>query len=81
MLLRETLKQEIDTLNESQLSKIAAFVELLKDHAQNWVKSVPFWQNATPAERSLDFRAWAAGLPQVGTTLSDEAFDRESIYE
>lgn len=80
-MLRETLKHEIDTLSESQISKIAAFVDVLKSHAQTWMKTVPFWQSSTPAERSRDFRTWASGLPKVGPSLSDKAFDRESIYE
>ena len=81
MMLRETLKQEIDTLNESQLSRIAEFIMSIKAHAQQLVKAVPFWQRATPEERSQDFRAWVAGLPKTGVSLSNEAFDRESIYE
>ena len=81
MISRETLKQEIDALNDSQLTRIASFVELIKAHAQNWMKAVPFWQNATPAERSRDFRKWVSGLQKGGRSLSDEAFDRENIYE
>lgn len=81
MISRETLKQEIDTLNESQLSRIAEFVLSIKAHTQQLVKAAPFWQRATSAERSQDFRVWVAGLPQTGLSLSDEAFDRESIYE
>ena len=81
MMLRETLKHEIDTLSESQFSRIAVFVDLLKAQARNWMKTGPFWQNATPAERARDFRTWAVGLPKVGTSLSDEAFNRGSIYE
>lgn len=81
MMLRETLKHEIDTLNESQLSRIVVFVDLLKAHARKWVKTEPYWQSATPGERARDFRAWVAGLPKIGPSLSDEAFNRESIYE
>lgn len=81
MILREALKQEIDTLNETQLSKIAEFVMSVKAHAQQLAKSVPFWQHATPTERAQDFRSWVAGLSKTGSSLSDDAFDRESIYE
>lgn len=80
-MLRETLKQEIDGFNDSQLSRLAEFVASVKLHAQQLVKTVPLWQRATPAERSLDFREWVAGLPAENISLSDEAFDRESIYE
>lgn len=81
MMLRETLKRELDMLNENQLSRIAEFVMSIKTHAQQLVKTVPFWQSATPAERSQDFREWVAGLKKAGSSLSDEAFDRASIYE
>ena len=81
MMLRESLKQEIDTLNENQLSRIAEFVMSIKAHAQQRTKTVPFWQRATPTERSQDFREWVAGRPKTGLSLSNEAFDRESIYE
>lgn len=80
-MLRENLKQEIDTLSESQLSKIAEFVIALKAHTQQLVKKPLFWQRATPLERSQDFRRWVAGLSKGGPTLPDNAFDRESIYE
>ena len=80
-MLRETLKQELDTLNDNQLSSIAEFIASVKIHAQQMTKSVPFWQKATPTQRSQDFRKWIATLPKKGSTLSDDAFDRESIYE
>ena len=80
-MLREHLKQEIDTLNESQLSKIAEFVIKIKAHAQHLGKKSLFWQRATPIERSQDFRRWVAGLAKSEHSLSDDAFGRESIYE
>lgn len=80
-MLRETLKHEIDTLSESQLARIAVFVDVVKSQAQTWLKAMPFWQSASPADRARDFRIWTAGLPKVGVSLSDEAFNRESIYE
>jgi hypothetical protein len=81
MTLRERLKQEIDSLNESQLSSIAEFMASIKAQAQQLVQRTPFWQRATPAERARDFKEWAAGLPKIGLSLSDEAFDRGTIYE
>lgn len=81
MISKEMLKREIDSLNENQISRLAAFVDLIKTHAQMWTKTAPTWQRVTPAERSRDFRTWVAGLPPVGPSLGDEAFDRESIYE
>jgi hypothetical protein len=81
MVLRETLKQEIDTLNENQLSRIAEHILSLKTQAQNGIKTTPFWESATPEERSQDFLEWVSGLNRTGSTLHDEAFDRASIYE
>jgi hypothetical protein len=52
MLLRETIKQEIDTLSESQLRKIAEMIALLKPRSQESTKITPFWQSATPPRAS-----------------------------
>jgi len=81
MVLRETLKQEIDILNESQLSRIAEFIDFIKSSTQNWMKTTTSVQQSTPAQRAQDFREWVAGLPKTGISLPDEAFDRESIYK
>ena len=80
-MLRETLKQEIDQLSDGQLRKIADFINLIKTQAQQIAQAIPFWQRATPAERSEDFRRWVAQLSQTSISLSDEAFDRDNIYE
>ncbi len=80
-MLRETLKQEIDKLDDSQLQKIADLINLVKAQAQQLTQSVPYWQYATPAERAEDFRTWVAQLPRTNVNLADEAFDRRNIYE
>lgn len=80
-MLRETLKQEIDKLSDSQLRRIAEFIDSVKTQAQQLTQSIPFWQHATSAERAKDFRIWVAQLPKTSITLSDEAFDRGNIYE
>ncbi|ASC70336.1 hypothetical protein XM38_012740 [Halomicronema hongdechloris C2206] len=80
-MLRETLKQEIDQLSESQLRKIADFVTVIKRQAHKLAGNIPFWQRATPAERAEDFRSWIAQLPETRLSLPDEAFDRSNIYE
>ncbi|MGA7954488.1 MAG: hypothetical protein WCA07_13315 [Gloeobacterales cyanobacterium] len=80
-MLRETIRQEIDKLSESQLRKISEFITSIKTQTQQLAKTIPFWQRATPAERAQDFRAWVAQLPQTRLSLIDEAFDRGSIYE
>ena len=80
-MLRETLKQEIDQLNDSQLRAIAEFINSVKTQAQQLTQAIPFLQQATPVERAEDFRRWVAQLPQTGITLSDGAFDRGDIYD
>lgn len=80
-MLRETLKQEIDNLSESQLQRIAAFINLVKIQAQPPQEIKPFWQRATPVERAEEFRSWVSQLPDTALSLPDEAFDRENIYE
>lgn len=81
MILRETVKKQIDSLNENQLSRIADYILSLKVQTKSVMKTTPFWQNATPKERAKDFLEWVSGLNKTGLTLSDEAFDRGSIYE
>ena len=81
MLLRETVKKQIDSLNENQLSRIAAYIASLKEQAQSMMKTVPFWESATPKERAQDFLEWVSGLNKTGSSLPDEAFDRSSIYD
>lgn len=80
-MLRENLKQEIDKLSDSQLMRIAEFINSVKTQAQQTAQLTPFWQRATPMERAEDFREWVAHLPRTSITLSDEAFDRGNIYE
>lgn len=80
-MLRETLKQEIDKLSDSQLRRIADFMDSVKTQAQQLSKAIPIWDQATPVERAEDFRRWVAQLPNTNVTLADEAFDRSDIYE
>lgn len=80
-MLRETLKQEIDQLSDSQPRKIADFINVVKTQAQQIAQAIPFWQRATPVERAGDFRSWVAQLPQTDISLTDKAFDRGNIYE
>jgi hypothetical protein len=80
-MLKDTLKQEIDHLNEEQLQKIADFMASLKVQATKKVKTQPFWQRATPKERSQDFREWVSQLPHSNISLTNEAFERDSIYD
>lgn len=84
-MLKDTLKQEIDNLNEEQLKKIADLITSLKaednNQRNNQRELNPFWQRATPGERSQDFRQWVSQLPHSNISLTDDAFDRSSIYD
>lgn len=80
-MLRETLKQEIDTLSDTQLRQIAELVTALKAQAQQPFGADRFWQQATPVERAQNFRAWVSQLPKTSVSLSDTAFDRGNIYD
>jgi hypothetical protein len=81
MMLRETLKQDLDHLSENQLRQIAEFVNTVKTQTPQPDKLVPFWQSATPIERADDFLAWITQLPKTQVSLPDEAFDRGNLYE
>ncbi|WP_017299553.1 hypothetical protein [Nodosilinea nodulosa] len=80
-MLRETLKQEIDKLSESQLRKLADLVVSFKTQAQPSAQGELFWQRATPMERAQNFRAWVSQLPKTHSSLPAEAFDRGNIYD
>lgn len=80
-MLKDTIKKEIDRLDDDQLRKIADFMASLKAQNTKKTENQPFWQKATPKERSQDFRQWVAQLPHSNISLSDEAFNRESIYD
>ena len=44
-------------------------------------KKQPFWQTATPAQRTAKFRAWVTKTKRpVAPTLPDEALSRDTIY-
>lgn len=81
-MLRETLKQEIDQLSDSQLRQIADFIGSIKNQPQQLVQTISFWQRATPVERAEDFRRWLGQLTPTSIRMADdEAFDRGNIYE
>lgn len=78
--LRETLKREIDMLDESQLLLLAEFIDFIKSRPQNRMETTASIQQATPEQRAQELREWLAGLPKSGVSLPDEAFDRGNIY-
>ena len=80
LLSRESVKQQIDTLSENQLAQIAEYISNLRNQAIKKLKMQPFWQTATPEERSQDFLQWVNSLQKTDLSLSDEAFDRANIY-
>ncbi len=88
-MLKDTLKKEIDNLNDEQLKKIADFIILVKAQDKQKAEIKPFWQRATPAERTAfagatqtqDFREWVSQLSHTSPSLPDEAFARSSIYD
>lgn len=80
-MLREELKKELDTLNDEQLRKVADFIAFIEFESKQASAPVPFWQKATSAERTREFREWVLQLPKGSPSLPDEAFNRDSIYE
>ncbi len=80
-MLREELNKELDKLSDEQLQKITDFIVDLELQSKQAASSVPFWQRATPTQRAKEFREWVLQLSKSGTSLPDEAFNRDSIYE
>jgi antitoxin ParD1/3/4 len=73
-MLKDTLKKEIDSLNEEQLKKIADFVIFLK--SQDKQKDEEF--ESISDKLAEDFKMYVG---QNVPNLSDYAVSRESIYE
>ena len=73
-MLKETLKQEIDNLNEEQLKKLADFVTLLKSQEQKKDEEFEVIAN----KLAEDFKTYVG---QNMPNLSDYAVSREGIYE
>jgi hypothetical protein len=80
-MLREDLKKELDKLSDEQLRKIADFIAFIECQPEQVASSPLFWQRTTPFERAREFREWVLQLPQSSSSLPDEAFNRDSIYE
>ena len=74
----EELKQKLDKLDETQLQLVAKFVLALEeDTDQPW----SWTSDPTSQEKAAAFLRWVSGLPKVGHSLPDEAFDRATIYD
>ena len=78
---KEDLKEEISKLDEQQISKVADYISSLKIRDSQAKLDEPTWRRLTPAERAKDFRGWVSQLPKSGSSLPDEAFSRDNIYE
>jgi hypothetical protein len=77
-MLRETLKKELDKLNDDQLKKIADYMTSLEPSP---IPSPALPETeVTSAEKAREFRQWILQLPRNAVSLPDEAFDRENIY-
>lgn len=79
-MLREDLKKELDKLNDEQLKQIADFIAFIEFQSRQVASPTRFWQRATSAERSREFREWVSQLPKNSLSLPDEAFSRDTIY-
>jgi hypothetical protein len=80
-MLREDLKRKLDNLNDEKLKNIADFIAFIEFQSRQATSSTPFWQRATPVERSREFRTWISQLPNNGLSLPDEAFSRDILYD
>jgi hypothetical protein len=69
-MLRDTLKQEIDKLSETQLPRIAEFIALIKLQDKQILTDAPFWKSATSTERAQDFRVWINQLPKTRSWIT-----------
>jgi len=74
----EELKQKLDELDETQLQLVAKFVLALEIDTDQPRSLAP---HTTPQEKAEAFLTWVSGLPKVGHSLPDEAFDRATIYD
>lgn len=80
-MLREDLKKELDKLSDEQLKKIADFIAFIEFQSEQVASSALLWQRTTPFERAREFREWVLQLPKSSSSLPDEAFNRDNIYE
>ncbi|MBW4623725.1 MAG: hypothetical protein KME17_30740 [Cyanosarcina radialis HA8281-LM2] len=79
-MLRKDIKKALDKLNDEQLQKIADLMDSIEFQSIEVTPSARFWQRATPVERAREFRQWVSQLPKNGSSLPDEAFNRDTIY-
>jgi hypothetical protein len=56
-------------------------VKIVVEETESNDEPRPFYETATPEEWIAAFREWTASHPKTGIILSDEAIDRDSIYE
>jgi hypothetical protein len=80
-MLREKLKKVIDKLRSEQFKKFSDLIAAQEFESTEVETSHPLWKKLTPTQRDQEFREWVSQLPKSGVSLSDEAINRDSIYE
>ena len=77
----ETTRQLTLKMTKKQLKQIAKLIQSIQVQLQKLTPSFPFGKKAVPAERSEEFQNWVSQLSKSNTSLPDEAFDRDNIYD
>ncbi len=82
-MLREKLKKEIDNLSEEQLTKLADFFAVMKLQSGENQTYIDLKKQLSGKEKAEEFKQWVMQLPKNSnnSSLSDEAFSRENIYD
>ena len=81
-MLREKLKKEIDNLSEEQLTKLANFFAVMKLQSGENQTSIDLKKQLSSREKAEEFKQWVMQLPKNNnSSLTDEAFSRENIYD
>ncbi len=82
-MLREKLKKEIDNLSEEQLTKLADFFAVMKLQSGENQTSIDLKKQLSGKEKAEEFKRWVMQLPKNSnnSSLTDEAFSRENIYD
>lgn len=77
------LNDDVYTALQQQASAVGLSVAELVAASLNrqYSLSVSPKSDAEPEARAKEFREWVSQLPETGLSLSDEAFNRDSIYE
>ena len=81
-MLREKLKKELNNLSEEQLTKLADFFAVMKLQSGKNETSIDLKKQLSGKEKAEEFKQWVMQLPKNNnSSLTDEAFSRENIYD